>query len=364
MGNIRAGIGSLIFAAILIACNNMPAVAQQISAPWRFAVSGDSRNCGDVVMPAIAAGVLARNASFYWHLGDFRKMTDFDEDIEHENARKASPLSVLDYEDTAWDDFIEHQIEPFGSLPVFLTIGNHELVFPHTREMYIRQFADWLDTPLLKTQRLKDDPKDHLLKIYYHWQQGGVDFIAMDNGSLDQFDPEQVRWFERVLKQDIDDAAIYTVVVGMHRALPDSISADHSMNESPEGTTSGRRVYKDLLTARDRDRKHVYLLASHSHYYMDDTFETAYWKANGGVLPGWIVGTAGAQRYALPADWKNAKAAKTNVYGFLMGTVQASGDIQFDFHEIHKTDIPPDVANRYAPGLVDWCFDQNSIAPR
>ena len=24
---------------------------------WKFAVSGDSRNCGDVVMPAIAAGV-------------------------------------------------------------------------------------------------------------------------------------------------------------------------------------------------------------------------------------------------------------------------------------------------------------------
>jgi hypothetical protein len=28
-----------------------------VPVPWTFAVSGDFRNCGDVVMPAIAAGV-------------------------------------------------------------------------------------------------------------------------------------------------------------------------------------------------------------------------------------------------------------------------------------------------------------------
>jgi len=32
---------------------------------WRFAVSGDSRNCGDIVMPAIAKSVLAHKAEFY-----------------------------------------------------------------------------------------------------------------------------------------------------------------------------------------------------------------------------------------------------------------------------------------------------------
>ena len=31
---------------------------------WRFAVAGDSRNCGDVVMPAIAAGVKTDRAAF------------------------------------------------------------------------------------------------------------------------------------------------------------------------------------------------------------------------------------------------------------------------------------------------------------
>jgi hypothetical protein len=33
---------------------------------WRFAVSGDSRNCGDVVMPEIARGAAKDGAKFYW----------------------------------------------------------------------------------------------------------------------------------------------------------------------------------------------------------------------------------------------------------------------------------------------------------
>jgi hypothetical protein len=49
------------------------AVAQDSSTPaFKFAVSGDSRNCGDVVMPAIAAGARKNSANFYWHLGDMR----------------------------------------------------------------------------------------------------------------------------------------------------------------------------------------------------------------------------------------------------------------------------------------------------
>src|SRR5438309_772095 len=40
---------------------------------WRFIVSGDSRNCGDVVVPTIAAHSSAYyQPSFYWHLGDLR----------------------------------------------------------------------------------------------------------------------------------------------------------------------------------------------------------------------------------------------------------------------------------------------------
>lgn len=58
------------------------ALSAQIAAPaWSFAVSGDSRNCGDFVMPAIASAVKAENDSFYWHLGDFRWMSEPDQDF-------------------------------------------------------------------------------------------------------------------------------------------------------------------------------------------------------------------------------------------------------------------------------------------
>ena len=51
-------------------------------ATWSFAVSGDSRNCGDFVMPAIAAHVKDEDDVFYWHLGDFRALHNVDEDMK------------------------------------------------------------------------------------------------------------------------------------------------------------------------------------------------------------------------------------------------------------------------------------------
>src|SRR5882724_13574503 len=92
-----------------------PAIAKD--QPWRFAVSGDSRNCGDVVMPAIASSVLEHNVDFYWHLGDFRKMSDIDEDVA---IRYGSQLTMDDYRRDGWGDFIAHQVVPFGVLPVYL----------------------------------------------------------------------------------------------------------------------------------------------------------------------------------------------------------------------------------------------------
>jgi hypothetical protein len=107
----------------------------------------------------------------------------------------------------------------------------------------------------------------------------------------------------------------------------------------------------------------VYVLASHSHYFMDGTFNTEYWKANGGVLPGWIVGTAGAERYPLPPSSGDAKAAKTNVYGYLMATVNPEGappgTIKFKFEELKEDSIPKDVVQRFTPKFVHECFAGN-----
>ena len=346
---------------------NLPA-ATSISAAednsLTFAVSGDSRNCGDVVMPAIAAGAERSGAAFYWHLGDFRKIVGVDEDIAHEPERRGGPLTLPEYEAVAWDDFISSQLNAFGDMPVYLARGNHDTARGRTNAQYLSKFRQWLDKPKLHAQRLLDDPNDSKPHIYYHWIQNAVDFITLDNGIDNSFDPRQLSWFEARVRADSADSAVRTIVVGMHEALPESISRSHSMNESGAGTVSGDLVYADLLKARDDAHKHVYILASHSHYFMDGIFNTRYWRRYGAVLPGWIVGTAGAVRYPLPPDAASARAAQTNVYGFLTGTVNSDGQIQFSFHELKQSDVPADVVQRYTPDFVHWCFIENSEAKR
>jgi hypothetical protein len=343
---------------------------KQAQGEWRFAVSGDSRDCGDVVMPAIAAAVMKDGASFYWHLGDFRAIHDFDQDMqrrpEHLAGGAKGPLEIAQYEDAAWQDFIQYQIAPFGSMPVFLGIGNHDTIEPFkSREKFVAQFADWLNTPTIRAQRLRDDPSDHHVKTYYHWVDRRVDFINLDNATSDQFDKAQAKWFEKVLAQDQANPDIRAVVVGMHTALPDSLAAAHSMNDWPAGERSGRGVYADLLKLR-AGGKQVFLLASHSHFYMANIFFTEYWRAHGGVLPGWIVGTAGAVRYPLPGDASEAAAARTNVYGYLLATVNAGvhgpSPIDFEFREVREADVPATVTTRFGSALVHQCFSNNSEA--
>jgi hypothetical protein len=168
-------------------------------------------------------------------------------------------------------------------------------------------------------------------------------------------------WFDKVVDQDLANPNLRSIVVGMHAALPESISRDHSMNEWLDkkwqrGIETGTRVYRKLLSARKS--KNVYVLASHSHYFMQDIFNTQYWRSNGGVLQGWIVGTAGAQRYPLP-EHPTAKEARTDVYGYLLGTVDSSGGVSFTFKETAEDSIPGYVKKRYPPGFVHWCFEHN-----
>jgi hypothetical protein len=334
--------------------------ASAAAGPWKFVVGGDSRNCGDVVMPAVAAGAASEGASFYWHLGDFRALYDFDQDMlaARRAAGETRPLAITDYQRGAWDDFIQSQLAPFGAIPVFLAIGNHELVLPKSRGEYLAQFADWLNAPPIQSQRLRDNPKDRRLKTYYHWIQNGVDFITLDNATNDQFDAEQVSWLERVVNGDVADPSITAVAAGMHVALPDSLASDHSMSNWALGEQSGRRVYAALLKAQNAGKK-VYVLASHSHFYMSGIFDSPYWRSNGGVLPGWIIGTSGAIRYALPPDAGKALEAKTNVYGYLVANVGAGGAIRFEFKEIKEENIPGPVVSRFTPEFVHQCFVGN-----
>jgi hypothetical protein len=129
----------------------------------------------------------------------------------------------------------------------------------------------------------------------------------------------------------------------MHEALPESLARSHSMSDLPTLQATGLLVYSQLLEIRKT--KPVYVLASHSHFVMEGIFDTAYWRDHGGILPGWIIGTGGAVRYALPPDTAQAKLAKTHVYGYLLATVSAPGaddqnPIHFEFQEVAEAAAP------------------------
>ena len=344
----------LMFSALALAQDSTPA--------FKFAVSGDSRNCGDVVMPAIAAGVERNGADFYWHLGDFRAIFQIDEDLQPPAKLalppKPVPLNVSTYLANAWPDVIAHQLAPFRDRPVFLAMGNHETIFPATRESWLIQFADWLDNPVIRAQRLKDDPADHKLRPYYHWVKGNVDFVTLDNVTTDEIDLAQLAWFRRVIKNDAASAEIRTIVVGSHIALPGAIGHTHTMDDWAQGIKSGHDVYETLWQAHNSAHKQVYLLASHSHFYMENVFRTSDWKDK--ELPGWIVGTAGAVRYVLPTEAGPDQKPVTNVYGFLLGTVMGDGSISFSFQKLGLRDLLDANQGKQPDALVRWCFNENT----
>jgi hypothetical protein len=363
-------------AVLLIAALNAPVLATQEPAAaipppaapappettWHFAVSGDSRNCGDVVMPAIAAEIKKQAAVFYWHLGDFRYIASIDEDMRCGPRHLDGLPGHIQYGLSAWKDFRENQADSFGSTPVFLGIGNHEMIFHTDTEDFLKDFANWLDSPVLRAQRIKDDPEDRNPHTYYHWLDRGIDFINLDNASNKGFGEAQMRWFQGVVSRDLADASVKTLVVGMHKALPDSISFSHSMSETKAGVRTGREVYDSLLAAQKAGKK-IYILASHSHYYADNIYDTEYWRTHGGVLPGWIAGTAGAHRYVLPPGVQESEHARPRVYGYLLATAHSGGAqdgvVDFAFAEILPDHVPEAVKKRFDPGFVAWCFANN-----
>lgn len=210
----------LMFASGAFGQSKLASASQGKVKEWSFAVSGDSRNCGDVIMPSIADKVTHDGVAFYWHLGDYRAIYDFDQDYKARNPN----APVLQYETGAWPDFIQKQLNAFGDLPVYLGLGNHETISPKSLVEAISQFADWLETPELQSQRLRDQPSDHLVKFYYHWIRGAVDFINLERTSL------------------------------------------------------------------TRRRRTGYVLASHSHFFMDNVYNTVCRREHPDeVLPGWIV---------------------------------------------------------------------------
>ena len=378
---------SILLTAVLLAKLHVPegvfsskdaAFIPPENGTWRFIVSGDSRNCGDVVLPTIAADSLPRyQPAFYWHLGDLRAIYKIDEDMAAEAEKKGEALSCKSYLDRAWPDFIQHQIAPFGRTRFYVGIGNHEVIPPKTVSEFSSTFEDWLITPRRQMERAeqqeiataKEGPcrkiaaKPYLAALpYYHWIQDGVDFIYLDNSS-GVFSRDQLDWFDCTLARAENNGEIRAVVVGMHEALPHSMASNHAMcdNATPdpkkkeESCKSGEYVYNALLALQKK--KHVYVLASHSHFFLKGIYDQ---KPQAERLPGWIVGTGGAFRYALPDGIHPGPSAREDVYGYLLATVHQDGQIDFNFKEVKESDVPAEVRKRYPGGFPKWCFSQNS----
>jgi hypothetical protein len=183
------------------------------------------------------------------------------------------------------------------------------------RDTYRKTSERYINSPRLRLQMQQDEDRNEAFQTYYHCvMNGSVDFISLDNAGGTTFDDEQVAWFKERLNADERSSAIRTGIVGMHEALPGSKGLSHSMCDSPEGVKTRSAVYERLWALQQAGKK-VYVLASHSHFVIDDLFRTGCWGER--VLPGWIVGTAGAVRYRLPPGVPVATIARTDVYGYL-----------------------------------------------
>jgi|GEM_PF-230616 len=345
--------------------------SQPPAVSWYFAVSGDSRDCGDLIMPKIAQTIADNGQNepvdFYWHLGDLRAIYRFDCDMmkskdssfkcppENFKANKTDPKKE-EYLANAWPDYINSQITPFEkiNLPFYLGIGNHELVPPRTRDDFRSQFKKWLTQPAIQAQRASDRTNGIASTdgdTYFHFLWKGVDIIYLDNASIyDDQDPqrpqdpgfseEELTWLDVVLKRDEADPEVKTIIVGMHAALPESISKKHAMDRNCAAFCAGKRAYNRLTATQSRGKK-VYVMASHSHYFEEYVYDTP--EHGGHGLPGWIIGTAGAEQYR--ADI---------LYGYLLVEVTPDGVIHNSFKEVYR-DTPP----QGPPELTRYCFEQN-----
>jgi hypothetical protein len=337
---------------------------------WYFAVSGDSRDCGDLIMPKIAQSIAdnKQNApvEFYWHLGDLRAIYRFDCDMAmlRDPAFKCPPdkfpatttEAQEDYLSAAWPDYINSQIRPFekAGVPFYVGIGNHELIPPKTRNQFRDQFKEWLTKPTIQAQRASDRAQGIASNdgdTYFHFIWKGVDIIYLDNANIyDDADPkrpqdpgfteEELTWLDQVLKRDEADPQIKTVIVGMHAALPESSSKDHAMDRNCASFCNGKRAYQRLSLTQSRGKK-VYVMASHSHYFEEYIYDTP--EHNGRGLPGWIIGTAGAEQYRSEIR-----------YGYLLVEVTPDGALHNSFQRVYGDSAP-----KGPEGLTRFCFADN-----
>jgi hypothetical protein len=329
------------------------------SSTWTFVVSGVSWNCGDLIMPAIARGAKFAGARFYWHLGDVRALHQVDVDYAGLHRSEPALLTMDAYRKAAWSDFEKQQVAPFGQIPFFLGIGNHETI-GRTQDQFVGQFGNLLNVEPIRRQRETDDVNDHTVRTYYHWRAPGADVINLDNADS-IFDANQLQWTMKVLDADEKDPEVKVVLVGMHEALPYSYAFDHSMNQGADRGDSGGALYSRLIEFRMKTGKPVYVFSAHAQYYLANIYNTGRWKNNGGVLPGWEVGTAGGEHYSVPPEVKGLTSWEEKEYGYAMVRVTpgAVRPVDVQFVAVKREDLDAQVESVFGTDAVDFCFMDN-----
>ena len=148
-----------------------------------------------------------------------------------------------------------------------------------------------------------------------------------------------------------------TILAGMHEALPHSTASNHAMDDWETGTQSGEKAYR-IFAAAQKAGKHVYLLASHSHFYSPAIYDSPYWREAGLVVPGIIIGSAGAHRYKLPPGV--SAASKTHIYGYLQATVHGDGTMDFKLKEISEDEMAAHKWPNAPLAAIHECYVNNS----
>ncbi|OQX25333.1 MAG: hypothetical protein BWK80_16165 [Desulfobacteraceae bacterium IS3] len=96
--------------------------------------------------------------------------------------------------------------------------------------------------------------------------------------------------------------------------------------------------------------KRVYVFSAHSHYYQENIFDTAHYQ--GKVLPGWTIGTAGAQQYIYPSFWSYIR------YGYALVEIRGDGTMNLQFVPVTRN-MAPFASGKGAEELTQYCFEQN-----
>jgi hypothetical protein len=243
-------------------------------------------------------------------------------------------------------------------VPFYVGIGNHELIPPKTRDQFREQFKEWLTKREIQEQRAFDRTRGIASRdgdTYFHFIWKGVDIIYLDNANIyadkdpknqdPGFSEEELTWLDLVLKSDEGDPQVKTIIVGMHAALPESVSKDHAMDRTCASFCNGKRAYDRLGVTQSRGKK-VYLMASHSHYFEEYVYDTP--EHNGHGLRGWIIGTAGAEQYRPEIR-----------YGYLLVEVSSDGTIRSSFERVYSDNSP-----KGPEALARYCFEQNKRPPK